>query len=140
MAFNIMDMITDQITPDNVGMLSKFLGEDSSLITKGISAAAPLLLGSLLGSTSKPEGVSAFNQALDNGLTGQPGRGTEWQWRKYAGFEWYLHAHFVVGRRYARFPGQGNFRFWRALLRLKQISAGTCSANANEHAVKEKTG
>ena len=65
MAFNIMDMITDQITPDNVGMLSKFLGEDSSLITKGISAAAPLLLGSLLGSTSKPEGVSAFNQALD---------------------------------------------------------------------------
>ena len=65
MAFNIMDMITSQITPDNVGMHSKFLGEDSSLVTKGISAAAPLLLGSLLGSTSKPGGASAFNQALD---------------------------------------------------------------------------
>jgi len=70
MAFNIMDLITDQITPENIAVVTKFLGIDSSLVTKGISALAPLLLGSILGSTSKPEGKERFNQAIDEADTG----------------------------------------------------------------------
>ncbi len=70
MAFNIMDMISDQITPDNIGVLSKFLGEDSSLVTKAVSAAAPMLLSSLLGSTSKPAGRDLFNQSIEQADTG----------------------------------------------------------------------
>ncbi len=70
MAFNIMDMITDQLTPDNIGSLSKFLGEDSSLVTKAISAAAPMLLSGILGSTAKPQGRDLFNQTIDKSDTG----------------------------------------------------------------------
>ena len=70
MAFNIMDMITDQLTPDNIGVLSKFLGEDSSMVTKALSAAAPMLLSSMLGSTSKPEGKELFNQNLEKADSG----------------------------------------------------------------------
>lgn len=70
MAFNIMDMITDQITPDNIGLLSKFLGEDSSLVSKAVSAAAPMLLSGILGSTAKPQGRDLFNQTIDKADTG----------------------------------------------------------------------
>ncbi len=70
MAFNIMDMVTDQITPENIAIVTKFLGIDSSLVTKGISALAPLLLGSILGSTTKPEGKDRFNKAIDEADTG----------------------------------------------------------------------
>lgn len=70
MAFNIMDLITDQITPENIAVVTKFLGVDSSLVTKGIAAIAPLLLGNILGSTSKPEGRAQFNQAIEKADTG----------------------------------------------------------------------
>ena len=40
MAFNIMDMVTDQITPDNIAIVTKFLGIDAPLVTRGISAPA----------------------------------------------------------------------------------------------------
>jgi len=70
MSFNIMDLIKDQITPDNIGHVAKFLGNDSSLITKAITALAPLLLGNILGSTSKPEGRDRFNKSIDEADTG----------------------------------------------------------------------
>ena len=44
MAFNLMDMLTEQMTPDNIRSVASFLGEDSGLVTKAISAAAPILL------------------------------------------------------------------------------------------------
>jgi len=70
MAFNLMDMITEQMTPDNIRSVSSFLGEDSGLVTKAISAAAPLLLSSILDSSSKPEGREQFNNAIDQADSG----------------------------------------------------------------------
>ena len=69
MTFNIMDMITDQLTPDNIGVLAKFLGEDSSMVTKAVSAVAPMLLSGFLGSASKPEGRDLFNKSIDQADT-----------------------------------------------------------------------
>ncbi|MCK5354658.1 MAG: DUF937 domain-containing protein [Methyloprofundus sp.] len=70
MAFNLMDMLTEQMTPDNIRSVASFLGEDSGLVTKAISAAAPLLLSSIIDSSSKPGGREQFNNAIDQADSG----------------------------------------------------------------------
>jgi hypothetical protein len=73
MAFNIMDMVLKQITPDNISAVASMLGEDQNKVGSAISGAAPALLGGLVSSLSKPEGTKAFEQQLeqaDPGLMG----------------------------------------------------------------------
>ncbi|MEA3302117.1 MAG: DUF937 domain-containing protein [Pseudomonadota bacterium] len=73
MAFNIMDLISEQITPDNIAIVTKFTGVDSPAMSKAIAAAIPLLLGNILASTSEPDGKERFNKAIDKAGTGLPG-------------------------------------------------------------------
>lgn len=73
MAFNVMDMIMDQVTPDNLKAVAGMLGEDESKVSSAISGAAPAILGGLVSSLGKPEGKQAFEQQLeqaDGGLMG----------------------------------------------------------------------
>ena len=65
MAFNIMDMIMDQVTPDNLKAVAGMLGEDESKVSSAISGAAPAILGGLVSSLGKPEGKQAFEQQLE---------------------------------------------------------------------------
>ena len=57
MAFNIMDMIKDQITPDNIGAIAGMLGEDEKKTSSGIAGAIPAVLGGLLGSAGIPQAL-----------------------------------------------------------------------------------
>jgi hypothetical protein len=68
-----MDMITSQLNSENIGAIAGLLGENSDLVGKAMSGAAPALLGGLLSSFSKPEGKKAFEQSLneaDDGILG----------------------------------------------------------------------
>ncbi len=65
MAFNIMDMVIKQITPENIGAIAGMLGEDKSKVGPAISGAAPALLGGLVSSLSQPAGKQAFEQQLE---------------------------------------------------------------------------
>ena len=59
MAFNIMDLIKDQITPDNIGIgaIAGMLGEDEKKTSSGIAGAIPAVLGGLLGSAGIPQAL-----------------------------------------------------------------------------------
>ena len=72
MAFNIMDLISEQITPENIAIVTRFAGVDSPAMSKAIAAAIPLLLGNILGSTSEPDAKERFNKAIDEADTGLP--------------------------------------------------------------------
>lgn len=73
MAFNIMDLISEQITPENIALVTRFAGVDSPAMSKAIAAAIPLLLGNIHASTSEPAGKERFNKAIDETDTGLPG-------------------------------------------------------------------
>jgi hypothetical protein len=51
----VLDYFTSMITPDVTDKLSKSLGVDSSLLTKGVAAVGPLVLGSLAKRASSPD-------------------------------------------------------------------------------------
>lgn len=70
MAFNVMDMITGALTPDNIGAVAGALGMDNDMVAKGLGAAMPAVLAGVLGSASKPEGREALGSALDAADTG----------------------------------------------------------------------
>lgn len=72
MAFNIMELISEQITPEKIAIVAKYLGEDSSAISKAISTTIPLLLGNILGSTSEPTGKELFHKTIDEADTSLP--------------------------------------------------------------------
>ncbi len=65
MAFNVMDMISGALTPDNIGAVADALGMDNNLVAKGLGAAIPAVLAGVLGSASKPEGQAMLGEALD---------------------------------------------------------------------------
>ena len=65
MAFNIMDLIKEQLTPGNIGAIAGLLGEDQKKATSGLSGAMQALLGGLIGSFSKPEARNAFGAAVE---------------------------------------------------------------------------
>lgn len=73
MTFNLMDLISEQITPETITIAGEFPGVDSSTISKATAAALPLLLGNILASTSEPAGKERFNKAIDEADTGLPG-------------------------------------------------------------------
>jgi len=73
MAFNIMDMVFEQLTPDNLKAVAGMLGEDQGKVSSALSGAAPAILGGLVSSFSKPDGRQAFETQLDqadDGLLG----------------------------------------------------------------------
>ncbi len=72
MAFNIMDLTSEQITPENIAIVTRFPGMDSPAMSKAIAAAIPLLLGNILGSTSEPAAKERFNKAIAEADTGLP--------------------------------------------------------------------
>ena len=65
MAFNVMDMVLKQLTPDNLSAVAGMLGEDQSKVSAAMSGAAPAILGGLVSAFSKPEGKQAFERQLD---------------------------------------------------------------------------
>ncbi len=70
MAFNIMDLVQGLLSKNNIGAIAGMLGEDEKKTTSALSGAMPALIGSLIGSFSKPEGRNAFNAAVDKADTG----------------------------------------------------------------------
>jgi hypothetical protein len=60
----ILDSFTSMISQDTTQKLSKTLGVDSSVVSKGIAAVGPLVLGSLARRASTPEGASSLLTAL----------------------------------------------------------------------------
>lgn len=70
MAFNIMDLVQEQLTPKNIGALAGLLGEDDKKTASGIAGMVPAMLGGLLGTFGKPEGRKAFGAAVDAADTG----------------------------------------------------------------------
>ena len=73
MAFNIMDLVKDQLTPDNLGAIARMLGEDDKKTAAGMAGVVPSILGSLIGAVGKPDGEKAFGQAVeqaDSGIMG----------------------------------------------------------------------
>jgi hypothetical protein len=73
MAFNIMDLVKDQITPENIGAIAGMLGEDEKKTATGISGVIPSILGGLIDAVAKPEGEKAFGQAIEQADTGLVG-------------------------------------------------------------------
>lgn len=65
MAFNIMDMVSKQLTPDNIKAVAGMLGEDQGKVTSAMSGAAPAILGGLVSAFSQPSGRQAFERQLD---------------------------------------------------------------------------
>lgn len=73
MAFNIMDLVNEHLTPDNIRAVAGMLGEDEEKTTSGLSGVITALLAALVGSLSKPESRTALNDAVDttdSGLIG----------------------------------------------------------------------
>jgi hypothetical protein len=70
MAFNVMDMISGAMTPDNIGAVAGALGLDNAMVSKGLGAAMPAILAGVLGSATKPEGRQALDSALGSADTG----------------------------------------------------------------------
>lgn len=65
MAFNVMDMVLKQLTPDNIKAVASMLGEDQGKVSSAMSGAAPAILGGLVSSFSEPSGRQAFERQLD---------------------------------------------------------------------------
>ena len=73
---NIVSMAAQYLTPMIVDKIASSLGITSPLAQKAIAAILPTILGSLLGSSSKPEGLGALTKALgqqDPGFLGNLG-------------------------------------------------------------------
>jgi hypothetical protein len=65
MAFNVMDMVLKQLTPDNIKAVAGMLGEDQAKVGSAMSGAAPAILGGLVSAVSEPSGRQAFERQLD---------------------------------------------------------------------------
>jgi len=76
MAFNIIDLIKDEIPGPIQGQLGSLLGDESSKIESGLGSAIPGLLSGLTQSASVPGGSDALLGAIQNqdeGLLGNMG-------------------------------------------------------------------
>jgi hypothetical protein len=65
MAFNVVDFLKGQMTPDRIQALAGALGEDPGKVGTALSSATPALLGALASSLSQPAGTRQLEQALD---------------------------------------------------------------------------
>jgi OmpA-OmpF porin, OOP family len=67
MSINLLDMAKQQFGDLLTEKASSMLGEDKGLISKGLAAALPTLLGSVLGHSQKPGGADAMFSLLGDG-------------------------------------------------------------------------
>jgi outer membrane protein OmpA-like peptidoglycan-associated protein len=58
MATNLVSLVTEYLTGDNVSKIANYLGIDSSNTQSAIKASLPALLGGLISKTSDPKGAS----------------------------------------------------------------------------------
>jgi len=76
MAFNIVDLVKDQISDQLLGQMGNVLGTDGSKTSAALGGALPGLLTGLTGAASKPEGASVLYDAArdqDDGVLGNMG-------------------------------------------------------------------
>ncbi|MGL4630405.1 MAG: DUF937 domain-containing protein [Leadbetterella sp.] len=66
MSFNLLDIAKGYLTEGVVGQLAGNLGEDSSVVTKALGAAAPALMGGVINSASSQGGLSSLMGLLNN--------------------------------------------------------------------------
>lgn len=76
MAFNIVDLVKDQINDQLLGQIGNVLGTDERTTTTAMDGALPGLLAGLTGAGSRPEGAGALLDAAhrqDDGVLGGMG-------------------------------------------------------------------
>ncbi len=78
MAINLLDLLSNAVTPDIVQGLSRSVGESDSAVRSGVSSLLPMLLGGLANKSSSPTGASSVLSMLtgsnvDAGLLGTMG-------------------------------------------------------------------
>lgn len=73
MAFNIMEMIANQITPNNLQAVAGMLDEDQGKVNSAFSGATPAILAGLVSSFSKPGGRQTFERQVEQADEGLPG-------------------------------------------------------------------
>ena len=76
MAFNIVDLVKDQISDQLLGQIGNVLGTDGSKTTAALGGALPGLLAGLSGASKRPDGAGALFDAAhqqDDGLLGNMG-------------------------------------------------------------------
>ena len=73
MSVNLVNLVMDQLGNQAMGQIGSLLGEPEDLTTSAVNAAIPALLGSLMGSSAKPQGAEGLLSALtglDDGILG----------------------------------------------------------------------
>lgn len=78
MATNLLDLLSNAVSPDIVQGLSRSVGESDSAVRSGVSALLPALLGGLANKSSTPSGAGSVLSMLtganvDSGLLGTMG-------------------------------------------------------------------
>ncbi|MEE9447611.1 MAG: DUF937 domain-containing protein [Arenicellales bacterium] len=76
MAFNIMDLVKEQVTDAVMGQISSALGESSETTSSALSGAIPAILSGLMGVAGNDSGAKSILGALndqDDGLLGNLG-------------------------------------------------------------------
>ena len=62
---SLLDMIQQQLGPQEIDQISNELGEDPATTRSAISAALPMILGGLANSAADPSGAQAIHQSLE---------------------------------------------------------------------------
>jgi len=63
---SMLEELAGALGGETLGQLAGALGADNDLVSKGVAAALPALLGGLARNTRQPEGASALSNALGN--------------------------------------------------------------------------
>jgi hypothetical protein len=61
---SLLETLGSLATPDNVGMIGKALGVDTSLVQQGLKVVGPTLLGSLAKTSSTPDGAASLAKLM----------------------------------------------------------------------------
>ncbi len=67
---NLFESLSSAINPEIVSALGKALGTDPTAINQGLSAAAPLLMGSMTKMASTPSGAESLQKMLPQDTSG----------------------------------------------------------------------
>ncbi len=66
MAFNIVDLVASQMTPDNIRAMASLLGESHDKVGSAVSGGTPAVLGSLISSLEHQSNKAAFERAIND--------------------------------------------------------------------------
>lgn len=65
MSVNLLEAVSQHLTPDTLQQMSASLGTDQQTTSNAVSLALPVLLGGLARNASNPEGAASLDQALN---------------------------------------------------------------------------